>query len=200
MLQSKNDTVNKQVQRTREWVFGALLFLLDTIPYDELKISSITEKAGVARQTFYRNYKSKDDIIITYMDDLFREYRNRVHNAADKHPSKIYVLMFQLMMEQRNALTKIKNAKLDYLLYEHFYNYNKFFLEKMLQNEADRSSLYDIYSIKYQIGGAATIMLEWIKQDMPLAPEEIGNIVYEASRHFQDQDGYIPNILSKMDK
>ncbi|MFD6440189.1 TetR family transcriptional regulator [Peribacillus sp. NPDC060186] len=40
-----------------------------------LKIANISEKAGVARQTFYRNYENKDDIIIKCLN-IFKKSSN----------------------------------------------------------------------------------------------------------------------------
>jgi len=38
--------------------------------FNEISITEITQKAGVSRMAFYRNYKSKEDIIINYIDAL----------------------------------------------------------------------------------------------------------------------------------
>ena len=37
--------------------------------FDDITISELTEKAGLARRTFYRNYSSKEEIIITPIYD-----------------------------------------------------------------------------------------------------------------------------------
>ena len=55
---------NKQVQRSREWIFEALILLMKKTKFQDITISDITAKAGVARLTFYRNYNSKEEIII----------------------------------------------------------------------------------------------------------------------------------------
>lgn len=195
-MQQKN-TVNKQVLRTREWIFNALLTLLETMPYEDIKISNITDKADVARQTFYRNYKSKDDIIINYLDDRFNEFKVKAKEVQNRSTAATFILSFELFMEHREALIKIKNAGLDYLLFNQLLSYNKYFLDHVSENEQNNSSLHNEYFVKFQVGGLATIVLEWIKRDMSMTPEEIGGIVYEIVRLFKDQDGYLPDILSK---
>jgi AcrR family transcriptional regulator len=52
----KSGSNNRQVRRTRSWISEALMLLMDEKPYDKITVSDITEKAGIARQTFYRNY------------------------------------------------------------------------------------------------------------------------------------------------
>lgn len=196
ILQQKN-TVNKQVLRTREWIFNALLTLLETMPYEDIKISNITDKADVARQTFYRNYKSKDDIIVNYLDDRFNEFKAKAKEAQNRSTAATFILSFELFMEHREALIKIKNAGLDYLLFNQLLSYNKYFLNHVSEKEQNNSNLHNEYFVKFQVGGLATIVLEWIKRDMSMTPEEIGGIVYEIVRLFKDQDGYLPDILSK---
>ncbi|MEO2255441.1 TetR/AcrR family transcriptional regulator [Paenibacillus amylolyticus] len=195
-MQQKN-TVNKQVLRTREWIFNALLTLLETMPYEDIKISNITDKADVARQTFYRNYKSKDDIIVNYLDDRFNEFKAKAKEAQNRSTAATFILSFELFMEHREALIKIKNAGLDYLLFNQLLSYNKYFLNHVSEKEQNNSNLHNEYFVKFQVGGLATIVLEWIKRDMSMTPEEIGGIVYEIVRLFKDQDGYLPDILSK---
>ncbi|MBY9079515.1 TetR/AcrR family transcriptional regulator [Paenibacillus sp. CGMCC 1.18879] len=191
---------NKQVLRTREWIFEALIILLDAMAYEDIKITHITDKAGVARQTFYRNYESKDDIIIKYLDDMFRELQAKVQKKHNKSQKAVYILLFQLFLEHKEALIKIKNAGLDYLLFNQLWSYNQFFFKNAFKKETSTNSeLFNEFLIKYQMGGTTSIMIEWIKMDMSLSPEKIGEIVYEIAKRFSDQEAYIPDILNTLD-
>lgn len=192
--------VSKQVQRTRKWVVEALLLLLEKQSYEEINITDITNKAGIARQTFYRNYKSKDDIIITYLDDMFEEFKSMPMEQTNSSRSASYISPFRLFMEHREALIKLKNAGLDFLIFNQLWSYNDFFLQYVYKNEHDSNKLYNEYLIKFQIGGLLNIILEWIKNDMPLEPEKIGQIVYEIGTVFKGQAGYLPDILSRIEK
>ncbi len=50
-------------QLTRESIETALLFLLEKKELAQISISELVQKAGVSRNAFYRNYKSKEEIL-----------------------------------------------------------------------------------------------------------------------------------------
>lgn len=55
---------NKEAnQLTRESLETALLFLLNKKDMKQISISELVKKAGVSRNAFYRNYKSKEEIL-----------------------------------------------------------------------------------------------------------------------------------------
>ena len=53
----------------------ALMQLLQTKSLSNITISELTERAGVSRMTYYRNYNSMDEIFISYLKDLVESYR-----------------------------------------------------------------------------------------------------------------------------
>jgi len=55
---------NIQVTRSKEWIYKSLMSLLKKNAFRKISIEDITKKAGVARPTFYRNFESKEDILI----------------------------------------------------------------------------------------------------------------------------------------
>ncbi|MGI6168217.1 MAG: TetR/AcrR family transcriptional regulator [Christensenellales bacterium] len=70
----KNDV---RIERTKEWLYSALVELLKSHRYEDINVSDLTRKAGVARQTFYNNYACIDDIIVEQVQKVFLEYYNR---------------------------------------------------------------------------------------------------------------------------
>ncbi|MER0122830.1 TetR/AcrR family transcriptional regulator [Streptococcus sp. ZJ93] len=59
-LSQSNTEIN---QLTREAIETALLFLLEKKELKHISISELVKKAGVSRNAFYRNYKSKEEIL-----------------------------------------------------------------------------------------------------------------------------------------
>ena len=52
----------------------ALQQLMQKQDYNSISITDLTSRAGVSRMSYYRHYKSKDDILIDYMYRIVREY------------------------------------------------------------------------------------------------------------------------------
>lgn len=63
-------TGNKVAQRYRQMIVDAFLSLCHTYDYNEITILMIAQEADISRQTFYRHFKTKDDIIYYCLDTL----------------------------------------------------------------------------------------------------------------------------------
>ena len=76
---------DRRVQKTllalRETFFEMVL----TYSYDEIKVSDIIEKANVGRSTFYKHYKSKDDILANSMSVLLEDLARSVEHEANQN-------------------------------------------------------------------------------------------------------------------
>ena len=53
--------------RTRNEIAGALLNLMENYPYNEITVKQIILETDLVRKTFYRNFSSKDDVLIYIM-------------------------------------------------------------------------------------------------------------------------------------
>ena len=62
--------------RVRKAITDALFELMKNQPLSTVSVSEIIRKAGVARVSFYRNFDSKEDVLVglvRYVLDDFRE-------------------------------------------------------------------------------------------------------------------------------
>ena len=66
----KNSYVRGQILR-------ALLELLDEKDLGSVSVSELTERAGVGRASFYRNFESKEDVLRRESRRLTQEWRQR---------------------------------------------------------------------------------------------------------------------------
>lgn len=69
--------------RVKKSITAALLELLEEKSISEVSISEIIKKAGVARASFYRNYATKENVIITLISDILEEYRTTLSEDDD---------------------------------------------------------------------------------------------------------------------
>ncbi len=69
----KNKRLDRRIQRTRLALRTALLELLKQKSYDEIALEEITERANVARATFYLHYKDKEDLLLEEFSQMANE-------------------------------------------------------------------------------------------------------------------------------
>lgn len=77
-------STNHSKQFSRDCMVQALIQLLQTKSLSNITISELTERAGVSRMTYYRNYNSMDEIFSSYLKDLVDAYRQDVADWPDK--------------------------------------------------------------------------------------------------------------------
>ena len=66
---NKNEIANNIV---KESLTDALFTLMSNKEFNDITITELSKKAGVSRLSFYRNYTSKEEIIIKYLDDNYQ--------------------------------------------------------------------------------------------------------------------------------
>ena len=64
-------SVNETV---RESLAIALLQIMKHKEFLQISVSEIVKVAGVGRSSFYRNFGSKENLLCSYIVDLYREY------------------------------------------------------------------------------------------------------------------------------
>lgn len=71
--------------RVKKSIAKTLLELLNKKSISEISISEIISKAGVARASFYRNYTSKADVIITLIKDVLAEFHENIYYVENSY-------------------------------------------------------------------------------------------------------------------
>ena len=64
----------KTIDQSRDWLINAFFKQLEIHPYHAVTVSSIAEQAQLSRRTFYRHFKTKDDLLQQYLIMIFNQY------------------------------------------------------------------------------------------------------------------------------
>jgi AcrR family transcriptional regulator len=166
---------NIQVTRSKEWIYNALIYLLKKNTFRKISIEDITKKAGVARPTFYRNFGSKEDILINQGRKIYEKLitdletgineGNVTYNSINK-----IVRVFDEYSELFEAL--IKN-NLEFLIFQSFEGEISHLLKKVFGIDKE-----DKYKAKFFEGALFSIIVEWIKNSKAESVEEMTKIIY----------------------
>ena len=63
-------TYNSYMNDTKLTIANALLNLLKTQPLNKITVTQITKESNLTRQTFYRNFEDKEDLVNWYFEKL----------------------------------------------------------------------------------------------------------------------------------
>ena len=79
---------NPSAVRSRKEISNALLKLMQKYPYAEISVKQIIMETSLARKTFYLNFRSKDDVLESILDELIGEYTDALSKAnEEKNPA-----------------------------------------------------------------------------------------------------------------
>ena len=160
---------------TKESIFQALMILMKKKDYNDITVTEITKKAGVSRMAYYRNYESKEDILTTYLDDLFQDYLQSVLKNIGPDMSELYIGFFKYFRSQEDFLKMIIKANLNSLLLKKFDEYMEFILNMVfLQIEPSTVNKYELH---YAAGGIYKVLIEWVRGGMKESDKEMADII-----------------------
>ena len=156
----KNTYVKNQILK-------ALLDLLKTEDLDSISVSELTEKAGVGRVSFYRNYADKRDVLVQEERRLFDLWKKDQPPAGNENPGFSRSLLnyyyqnsaFYLQLYHAGLQDVIKDTILDGM--------------EISEAEPDPVA-YLKSSIGYMIYGW---VIEWMKRGMPQTGDELSDLI-----------------------
>ena len=169
---------NPQNLLARKWMQLALLKLLKSRDLSEITISQLTQTAGVARVTLYRNYTDLSDVLFDYLE--MSEF-GLVEIGEKKFylPSLIrsYFTFFQTHRElinciqKHNMMTRFSDA-----------------LEKQISSNlylmVSAYGFENSYEISALVGLFMKILTDWLQKGMQESIEEMTIIVYRIITKF----------------
>ena len=176
---------DKRSKRTRAWLFETLLELLEEKDYSEISITELTEKSDIARQTFYRNYNSMDEILLSKMDEILDEYLEKVQkNLATKNdPYWDFEVKQLVYVWQRNEplFKALQKAGLTFQALEKLSEFFSMFHMK-IQNlqELDEKHQYLVY---YLSGGVFMVLNKWFENQMKVPIELLTDLFKKAAKN-----------------
>ncbi|HIW22258.1 MAG TPA: TetR/AcrR family transcriptional regulator [Candidatus Dorea intestinavium] len=166
---------NSANQLAKECLITALVQLLHEKKLSEISISELTKKAGVSRMTYYRNYVSKEDIIMKYLAEIFTLYHQEFKQQSDHTnfydmPNMLHC--FQYFSAYKDFINTLFLSGLGDLFLS---NLTKYILS-LWYKEGD--SLTHYYTLLAFAGSLCSIYLAWMKNDSSLPVEELARIIH----------------------
>ena len=122
--------MDKRVERTQKLLLQSLMmFNLKNKNFYEISIRDLCEQAGIARQTFYRNYLVKEDIIIRQISNVMSDFKS-VLKQQSFNASGFIQLLIQLWKQNQQTFALIEWAGISNEFIRQLANFNKLVMEQ----------------------------------------------------------------------
>ena len=159
---------------SRDCMVQALIQLLKTKSLSNITITELTERAGVSRMTYYRNYHSLDEIFSSYLKDLVESYRQDVATWPDKgnyNDSRNMLHCYEYFNHYKEFIACLVQTGLGHLLLQALDGY----ILDTYYTEDKGQDFY--YTLRAFSGSLYNIYVTWILEDSKESAEEIVSII-----------------------
>lgn len=183
-LYNMSESKRMLAMRSKEWIIDAFFSLLVTENFNDITISEIAAKAELDRRTFYRHFKTKEDIVSYYFEKSSEEYEVALSKNKIYDNRAIANSFFTVCYRQREQLLILNRQNLSYLLLN---NLNKIFIKYQnkyaLSEELEHP--YREYMLVYHIGGFWNLLIKWLSMECKESPDEMAEIIEQIMQYKQ---------------
>jgi len=179
--------------RSKEWIMTALLQLMEHTGYSDISILQIADKAGVVRQTFYRNYKDKDEVLFASITELFEQFFGDFGKES-LWSERLFIRLFDKWKHRMppallNNITN-KDRKVRQILYRSL----SFCLDRMIAEAAGEETGEGLSECRYYARASLSsvihvMLIDWTLSGFRLPPEEMGAICFKLTASMRDELG-----------
>ena len=160
----------EQVEQSRKTIADALFRLFKNYEYDKITVSQVTAEAGVARNTFYRNFSSIEDILIYMFETSIEDALNTL-TPHDKRNSRAMVEWRVKFAKEHPYFAYIHNQPKLWLMVEKYCQDNQGRIFELL--ESTQNSSVDPLNIIYEQAGMNAVLANWVQSDFELDERSI---------------------------
>jgi len=160
--------------KTKEKIVFSLIELMHEKKFETITIKEISQKAGIYRSTYYRNFQSKEDIIKYKLSTIMNEYLEKYLKEEEKTKKQYFKILFSTFQKYETFLITIHKQKQSYILQQVLQEY---FNTINIDNTTEK---YEIY---YHIGGIYNFIICWIENKMDETPEQLTEISLKITKN-----------------
>lgn len=161
-------------QMTRECIQTALLELMAAETFDHITVTSIIQRAGVSKGGFYRNYKSKEEVLQKICEELFQYLSEFLsEHKIYENTKEWYTYFFETIANHADAYRMLVKAQAPKSVVLQFDE------EKLLRKLQRDDSVLERYRALAIAKALAEVALVWFRKGMPETPSEMAEIMME---------------------
>ena len=161
--------MNKKDLMVSDCIIESFINLLKKQNFNDVSITEICSNAKVSRNSFYRNFNSKEDILKKYIDNITDKFvSSQTFKYSNERFNDYIVMLFEHLTKQKNFALLLYKNQLLYLVKDEF---DKYFIK-------DSKSKSEKYNRMYIAGGMFNIFEFWLTSGAKETPSELSNMFF----------------------
>lgn len=152
---------------TRNYIFEAFYDLLIKKSFNDISVSDICVKAGVSRMSFYRNFKSKEDLAEKSIALILHSFKENLEKSKEINQYIVTKEIFTTAEKYKDAFKSFKNT-------EFIKNFIDTFAHKIFDRAPeDKIDKTKKYSSVFYFSALTGVLTYWINHGAIESPEEM---------------------------
>ena len=172
------ETVGKQ-EKTKYKLAASMKECMKQMPVDKITVKNIVEGCGVARQTFYRNFLDKYDLINWYFDKLVLKSFEQIgvsHTVGESLTQK-----FEFIVNEKVFFTEAFRSDDRNSLKEHDFELILQFYQDLIGRKTSRPLGEDLqFLLEMYCRGSIYMTVKWVLTGMKDSPAKMSKKLVEA--------------------
>ena len=175
---------NRQARRSIKALQNALLDLLKEKPYNKITITEISERSGLTRSTFYAHFNTKEDLLVSYVDNILDQFFTNLDKRNFENPDieqdvNINISLFEIWQERSEIARLINVTDNEKLFIQRFMQYwRKIYEARVEEMRPDVSQALSSYLISFLAYAVYGVLNQWMENGMSQSPEDMGQLLY----------------------
>lgn len=154
--------------RVKNNITEALFRIMENKSFAKITVTDIIKEANVARASFYRNFDSKEDILIHFVIGIFKDFnRNADYELSDYFSYENVRHVFTYLYTYKKYILELYHTGFGFSLMEAL---NEFLVENAGIMPAHSIEKYNLYIFAGALFNSGMI---WLENDTPESVEEI---------------------------
>ena len=169
-----NTTNGKIAVQSKHKMVQALLKIMEVYEYKDITVTQIVQEASLSRNTFYRLFKDKDEILRMLFEDLFDQFFEQVKKQKIESFWNVMQLYFDFWLEKKDLLLLLqKNHLLQRMLEQTYDKSSQVFQFVHANDKGNEASLPLSYLLAFSVGGMHNMLIKWVECGMEIPAKQL---------------------------
>ncbi len=163
-------------KRVRKAIAKAWISLLKEKSFSEIKVTDLVKRAGVSRQSYYRNFSSMEDVAREYMLEIQHDTMHKLKKQKiERYNEEFGTLIMRGLEKHREDMLAMYHAGLSQNILELINQICELLFGSMSSHSIERYQLYCLAGMIFNVE------MKWLENGAMESAEDISKMIFTYS-------------------